>query len=46
MSDFTIDYDETIAAMGRDQEWIGFIGSVLFKENEEGEMEVEIDHVA
>jgi hypothetical protein len=46
MDDFTIDIDETIAEMGRDHEWIGLIGSVRFTENEEGDMEVEIDHVA
>ncbi len=45
MSDFTIDFDESIAEMGRNQEWVGLIGSVRFLETEEGDMEVEIDHV-
>ena len=43
MSEFTVEYDESVAYFGSDQECIGVLGTLCFDENLGGQINVEVD---
>ena len=43
MSEFTVEYDESVAYFGSDQECIGVLGTLRFDENLGGQINVEVD---
>ena len=43
MSEFTVEYDESVAYFGTDQECIGVLGTLHFDENLGGQINVEVE---
>ena len=43
VSEFTVEYDESVAYFGSDQECIGVLGTLRFDENLGGQINVEVE---
>ena len=43
VSEFTVEYNESVAYFGSDQECIGVLGTLLFDENLGGQINVEVE---
>ena len=43
VSKFTVEYDESVAFFGSDQEWIGVLGNLCFDEDRGGQIDVEVE---
>ena len=43
VSEFTVEYDESVAYFGSDQECIGVLGTLCFDENLGGQINVEVE---